>query len=75
MKLSVERTTLVIRSVDDIDTPPGGHLAVDGQLDEEEDGEGGEGEPDVESGGGDVVVLHPPASEFIADVLLEDPAD
>lgn len=60
--------------VRDADAPPGGHGGVC-EVEGEDDDDGGDGEADVEAGGGDVVEAHPPAAVAVPDVLVEDEAD
>lgn len=46
-----------------------------GKLHTEEDHDSADGKTDVESGRGDVVVLHPPSEVLASDVLVEDEAN
>lgn len=54
--------------------PVVGHDAA-GKLNAEEEDDGAEGETNVHGSGGDVVVLHPPASVAVTNVFVEHPAN
>lgn len=73
-RLSDVTTSTIEGSADNGGSPVVGHARAR-ELHAEEDDNGAERKTNVPSGRGDVVVLHPPSTVLVTDVLVECPAD
>jgi hypothetical protein len=72
--LADSRLSTIKCLANDSSTPVIWHHATR-ELNAEEENDGAQSKTDVQSGRGDVVVLHPPTTVLVSDVLVEDVAD